>query len=320
MNKAGAAINRKCEIWAVASGKGGTGKSFITSSLGTYLAAKGNRVILIDADLGGANLHTLLGINKPKNTLTDFFEKKVPLNDVIVNCGVSDLGLVSGLLNSLNAESINYAQKLKFFRHIKILDADYALIDLGAGSHNNTVDTFLLAEKMIVVTIPEITALENMYHFIKNVYFRKMKLILSEHGLKDMVQDVWKNREARGIKNFRELIIYLTGVSSHIRDILEDEMSRFKIYIMVNQTRSSGDIQMGTNIKSLCLKFLGLPTVYAGHVGYDDCVTKCINKRQSFMLSYAFSNAAREIGLLSDNIKNGGRVAVDRETYVGRGA
>ena len=78
------AQDKRCEIWAIGGGKGGTGKSFVTSSIGTHLASKGNKVVLIDADLGGANLHTLLGVSKPRNSLTDFFERKASLNDIIV--------------------------------------------------------------------------------------------------------------------------------------------------------------------------------------------------------------------------------------------
>ena len=64
------------EIWAIGGGKGGTGKSLITSGLAIYLADIGKKVTLIDADLGGANLHSILKIIKPKHSLTDFFEKK----------------------------------------------------------------------------------------------------------------------------------------------------------------------------------------------------------------------------------------------------
>ncbi len=57
----------KSEIWAIGGGKGGTGKSFLTSSIGRNLAQSGYRVTLIDADLGGANLHSFLKIRKPKS-------------------------------------------------------------------------------------------------------------------------------------------------------------------------------------------------------------------------------------------------------------
>ncbi|MBW2091668.1 MAG: P-loop NTPase, partial [Deltaproteobacteria bacterium] len=76
---------RRSEIWAVGGGKGGVGKSFLISGMGSSLALEGKQVILLDADLGGANLHTFLGINKPENTLTDFFDDKLPLSELIVD-------------------------------------------------------------------------------------------------------------------------------------------------------------------------------------------------------------------------------------------
>jgi len=310
--------DKKCEIWAIGGGKGGTGKSFVTSSLGLHLASKGNRVVLIDADLGGANLHTFLGVSKPRNSLTDFFDKKAPLNDIILNCGMSDMGLVSGTLSSLDSENIKYAQKLKLFRQIREIDTDYILIDLGAGSHNNTIDTFLLADKMVVVTLPEITALDNMYHFIKNVFFRKLKMILGAHGLKDMIQDVWKNRDVHGIKHLKDVVDHLMGTSTHVRDILEKELASFSVYIILNQIRNSRETVIGASVRSVCLKFLGFDAQYAGHIEYDETVLRCINKRLPFMLTHPYSHVAKEIGKLTENLKDGRHVSMMADRYARR--
>ena len=69
---------KKSNIWTIGGGKGGIGKSFIASSIGSCLASNNKKVVLVDADLGGANLHSFLGINRPKATLTDFLDKKIP--------------------------------------------------------------------------------------------------------------------------------------------------------------------------------------------------------------------------------------------------
>jgi flagellar biosynthesis protein FlhG len=293
---------KDCEIWAIGGGKGGTGKSFITSSIGTYLALKGKRVILIDADLGGANLHSFLGINRPKSSLTEFFDNRVSLNNLIVGTGLADMGLITGDVHSLDSDNIKYAQKLKFFRQIRGLDTDYILIDLGAGSHNNTLDTFLLADKMVVVIVPEITAIENMYQFLKNALFRKLKMTLGVHGLKDIVQDAWKNRGAYGIMNLKELIDYLKGASAHIRDILNRELSTFRIFLVLNQIRNSQDIAIGTSVKSICSKYFGFQAYYIGYVEHDDCIWNSINRKQSFMRMYSSTRCAREIEKLAENL------------------
>jgi len=301
-----------CEIWAVGGGKGGTGKSFVTSSVGMYLASKGKRVVLIDADLGGANLHSFLGISRPKTSLTDFFEKKAALEDLIMGTGIADMGLVTGDLQSMDSGSIKYTQKQKFFRQIRSLNTDFILIDLGAGSHFNTVDTFLLADRMIVVIVPEITAIENMYHFIKNVAFRKLTFALGTIGLKHVVQETWRDRSEHGVKNIRELIDYLKGISSNIRDVLQKELSDFKINLVLNQVRSSQDVAIGASVRSICMKYFGFITNYVGYVEYDDCIWSSINKRQPFMTEYAGSRCAREIERVSDNLVDGKQIRVVR--------
>src|SRR5665647_1221679 len=253
---------KHCEIWAVGGGKGGTGKSFITSSVGTCLALKGDKTILLDADLGGANLHTFFGLNRPRFSLSDFFDKKIPLNDIIVPTGIANLELITGSIGSLDSESINYAQKQKLFRHIRALEADHILIDLGGGTHINTLDTFLLADKMIVVTTPEITALENMYQFIKSIYFRKMKSIFKTYDLNTTIQQTWKQRASCNIRSLKDLIAHLRDSSDHIRGIFDREMAGFVVHIVLNQVRTTKEILVGENLKNVCMNFLGLPVVY----------------------------------------------------------
>lgn len=296
------------EIWAVGGGKGGTGKSFFTSSVGTHLAQKGNRTILLDADLGCANLHTFFGMNRHRHSLSDFFDRKLPLSDIIAHSGIANLELISGSFASLDSESINHAQKQKLFRHIRSLDTDYVLIDLGAGSHINTLDTFLLADRMIVVTTPEITALENMYQFIKSVYFRKLKAIFKAHNLTASIQEVWMNRASHNIRNLKDLVVHLKQSSDTIRSIMEREMSGFVIYCVLNQVRTPKDMAVGENLSSICRNFLGLSVVYAGHCRHDDAVHKSINNKEAFMIFNRFSPVVREIRTLTDVIEAGTRL------------
>jgi flagellar biosynthesis protein FlhG len=308
---------KACKIWAVGGGKGGTGKSFITSSTGTCLALRGNKTILLDADLGGANLHSFFGLNKPRYSLADFFEKKIPLQDIMVQSGVANLGLITGSIGSLDSESINFAQKQKLFRHIRTLDADHILIDLGAGTHVNTLDTFLLADRMIVVTVPEITALENMYQFIKSVYFRKMKAIFKSYDLNTMVQETWKNRSSYNIRSLKDLISHLKEGSEHIRDIFEREISGFVVHIVLNQVRNTRDIEVGENLKSACMNFLGLQVIYAGYCRQDEAVHDNINNKEPFLIFNRVSPVVKEIKTLTENIITGTHLSVRKDLVNG---
>jgi len=290
------------EIWAVGGGKGGTGKSFFSSSTALCLAETGKRVILVDADLGGANLHSFLGLKRPRITLSDFFEKKVPLADLQVETGFENLTLISGDLQSIDSDSIKYTQKLKLFRHMRNLETDYVIMDLGAGTHNNTIDSFINSDRMLVVTVPAVTALENLYQFIKNVYFRKLKAAFAKKGMKDRVIETWRNREQHGLANLRDLVEFLRESSVAMDDVLQSEVDDFSLQIVVNQVKSSTDIHLGASIRSVVRKYLGLKAEYTGYIRYDDYILRCLNNGTPFVRTYGYSRSAKEIESLTRNI------------------
>lgn len=298
------------EIWAIGGGKGGTGKSFITSSIGTYLARKGKNVVLVDMDIGGANLHSFFGINRPQKSLTSFFEMGASLSDLVVKTDTDNISLISGDVHSIASDKITFSQKLKLFRQIMKINAENVIIDLGAGCHYNTLDTFLIADRMIVVLVPEVIAIENMYHFVKNSLFRKVKKTLKEYGFKEIVQHIWDRRQSYGITNIRDLIDYLKDSFSYIGTILDHELASFKIHLVLNMVRNNNDILLGMSIKSVMTKYLGIPVQYSGYIEYNDAVWKSVRERKPFMLNYLASSCAKEIESLVDNVIKGKEVSL----------
>jgi len=242
---------------AVGGGKGGVGKSFVMASLGMALARRG-KVVMIDADLGGANLHHFLGLSRPGASLTEFFERKVPLAELVVDSGIENLGLLTGMLGTMGGEAIKHVQKLKLFNHIRQLEADYILIDLGAGTHFNTIDTLLLADRMIIVITPEIVSIENMYNFLRNLFFRRLGSVLAAHGYRDLVITTWRERQELGISTFRDLLECLKASSYEAKRIIDRELEYLSVYIVLNQARTNQDILTGNSVKSVCLKFFGI--------------------------------------------------------------
>lgn len=290
------------EIWAIGGGKGGTGKSFLSTGLGICLAQKGLQTMLIDADLGGANLHSFLRIKRPQNSLTSFFEKGVPLNNIIVKTKIPNLKLIPGNIRSINPNSIKYSQKLKLYRHIKGINSNFIIIDLGAGSQLNIIDTFLIAKKMIVIIAPEITAIENLYYFLKRVIFRKISVILRKHELKDIAKNVWKYRQSHNINNLRDFITYLKGISNEISHIIEEELPNIEISIVLNQVRNNEQIKMGSSIKSIIIKYFGVEAKYVGYIKYDDLFWKYLNSPNSFFELDSSKNISNEIEIVANNI------------------
>lgn len=290
------------EIWAIGGGKGGSGKSFLTSGLAMYLAGIGKKVTLIDADLGGANLHTILKIKKPKHTLTDFFEKKLPLAEIIEETGVPNLKLVIGDIRTLMPDTVKYAQRLKLYRHIRGISGDIVLIDLGAGSSLNTLDTFILADKMITITLPEITSIDNLYHFLKKVLFRKLNGFLADHQLKDEAKRIWKNRETGNIKTIKHLVDHFKGISGEVGQLLEEEFSRLNIHVVINQIRHNPHMETGASIRSVIIKYFGIHAFYGGCIKFHDSLWQYVDQPEPYLKMDASGPIMAEIAAIAQNL------------------
>jgi flagellar biosynthesis protein FlhG len=170
-----------------------------------------------------------------------------------------------------------------------------------------------MADKMIVILEPEITAVENMYHFIKNALFRKLRMSLREYGFKEIVEQMWERRDEYNIKSLRELMDRVRDDFSYVRDIIDKELSDFKIYIILNKIRSSDDIFIGFSIKSTFIKHLGVNTKFVGYVEYDDAVWRSIRERRPFMLNYSLSRSAKEVEVFTENLLQGKEVILSRD-------
>ena len=165
----------RMKLWSIGGGKGGIGKSLITLGLGVALARLGKRVILVDGDLGGANLHTLMGVRYPHVNLEHFLTNKVArLEDTIIESPIEGIGLICGADDLLGAANPNYAEKIRLLNQIEELPAQYVLMDLGAGTSFNTLDFFNYSWGKIALFTSQATSLENAYGFIKSALYRKL--------------------------------------------------------------------------------------------------------------------------------------------------
>jgi flagellar biosynthesis protein FlhG len=292
---------RTWRILAVGGGKGGIGKSLIAANLGIEMAQRGFRVVLIDADLGGANLHTCLGVELPRVTLSDFISRKVTtIEEVAVPTGVQNLWLVSGALDSLDVANPHYAQKLKLLRNFQTLDVDYAILDLGAGTSFNVLDFFLIADHGILVLVPEPTSIENGYRFIKAAFFRRLSNVQAVYGIEPLVQEAMSHRQEYGIKTPFDVIAAVKKRDPEAGESLEREMLRFRPRLIVNQTRTAADRQVGDAVVAAWRKYFGLEMDYVGAIGYDDDVWKAVRKRRPVLLEHPQSETAKALSQIAE--------------------
>jgi flagellar biosynthesis protein FlhG len=290
-------------IWTIGGGKGGSGKSFITANIGICLSKLGARVILVDADLGGANLHTFLGISPPALTLSDFIKKRVSsLQEVLIPTEIPNLQLLTGAQDLLNAMDSKNVQKRKLLRSIQHLEGDYLLVDLGGGNSVSILDFFLMSDGGILVVTPEPTSIENTYRFLKSAFYRRLRHSVSSHQVKTMIDGAMDRKNEVGIQNPYELIKAVRQVNEEEARSIEVEVETFQPNLILNQVRSRKDIEIGFSIRSACQKYFGIRLHYLGYVVYDQDVGYSIRRRRPLVLENPNSRAAQCVSEIASKL------------------
>lgn len=183
-------LDRNPRVICISSGKGGVGKSNFTINLAMAIQRRGKKVIVIDADIGLANIEILLGA-LPKNSLMDVISNHLNIEDVIMHI-TENVGIISGG-SGLNAgsELTGYDLNRLLTEIFRLRNfADYILIDTGAGISRPVVSFIEAANELIVVTTPEPTSIADAYALIKTLSVQK-----SEKKLGIVVNKVWNTKE-----------------------------------------------------------------------------------------------------------------------------
>ncbi len=294
------------QIWAVGGGKGGTGKTVVTASIGILLAKAGKKVIIIDADLGGANLHTCLGIRHPSTTIADFLLKKVPsLDELLIETPIKNLSLISGANDFLTIANIPFAQKQKLIRYIKNLPSDYIILDLGAGTSFNVLDLFLISDSNILVVMPEPTSVENVYRFIKCAILRKLNNALNNSRFQDIFRLAAEARGNESVKTLYDLLERVNQMDSLVAADLEKKINTFSPKLIVNQVKENDNITLGSSIKDITKKYLGVDLDYSGYIPYDEKVSESIKRFKPLVMEYPNSSASLCMNLTMKKLLNG---------------
>jgi flagellar biosynthesis protein FlhG len=260
------------KILAIGGGKGGAGKSVFSTIMAFWLARMGNRTVLMDVDLGGANLHTLLGIKSPDRTLNDFITRRFgELEDICIDTSEKNLRLISGASDVLSLANPHFSQKIKLMTHLSRLDADYVVLDLGAGTSFNVLDFFLIAHKKIVVLTPEPTSIQNAYIFVRNAVYRKLSRLSSKNpSLQALIKMAMDPKNVLKIRTVKELFQFIEeSDEKNIIEVLKKEIGDIHLEVVTNMVKNEKEENAGRIVQIVAEKYLTLPSTDLGCVTYD---------------------------------------------------
>lgn len=179
--------NKLAKVITVTSGKGGVGKTSISINLAMQLASMGKRVIIIDADIGLANVEVMLGI-KPKYDLGDLMYGKKNLSDILTS-GPMGISFISGGTGINELNNLSHEQILSMTSRLYELDemADYIIVDTGAGISDIGMQFIKASSEVYVVVTPEPTSITDAYAVIKSLNTQRDNI--SEHTKIKMISN-----------------------------------------------------------------------------------------------------------------------------------
>lgn len=231
--------NHKTRIIAITSGKGGVGKSNIAVNMAIAYAQQGKKVILIDGDLGMANVNVLLNI-VPQYNLMQVIQRQKNMQEIITDTefGIKFIAGANGFsrIANLNVEELDY-----FAKQFSMLgNADIILIDTGAGIANNVLQFVAAADEVYVVTTPEPTAITDAYGIIKII---TTELVDRRTNIKLLVNRVHSADEGKRISEriiniVAQFLNYKVDYIGFVYDdpVVQASVIRQKPFIVVNPT------------------------------------------------------------------------------------
>jgi flagellar biosynthesis protein FlhG len=294
-------------VWAIGGGKGGVGKSVVTSSLAAAMAGLGRRCAVIDADLGAANLHTLLGAARPKVTLSHFLTGEVEsLGEAMVQTSVPNLWLISGNQALLEMANPKRREREALFRQIQQLEVDDVLLDLGAGSAYNVLDLFLLAQRGLVVVTPEPTAIENAEHFLRAAVYRSLRFVARRPDVNAAIAQLREKHHKRRVRSAQELIALVREIDPTAAKPLEERAKAFAPLLIVNQVQRVEHRRTGPDLIVSCRDRHGVSLELAATLESDPSVRDAVEQRQPAVQAFPLCRFSRQIETLARRLSHVG--------------
>ena len=306
-------------IIAVASGRGGAGKSLLAANIAVYLAQIGKRVIAVDADPAGGALNHMLGTPRPNRGFGSFLRGRAEtLDELAVDTPVAGVRLVAGEALPFGSARPKVGARA-VLAALRALGADTVVVDLGPADSPLCIDVWLGADTPILVTLADPASIESTYRFMKSGFLRRLR---GERGL-DKLQaqlgrplpsalDLYRaaleiGRSGRddegsaggasvdGNGQTRIPGVKIPAKMPALAATLANAIASYRPRFVVSQTRSLGDTKLGPQMSMAAHRRLGHMLDYLGHVEADETVAAAGRRHRPVMAEFPEAKICKNI-------------------------
>jgi len=304
------------QVIPIASGKGGVGKTLVAANLAIALGKAGKNVVLADLDLGGSNLHLVLGTTGLKAGIGNFINSPdTDFDSIIYKTDYKNVRFIPGDSEIPGMANLKASQKKKLINKLFKIDCDYLIIDLGAGTNYNTIDFFLASGQGIIVTTPALTATLNAYVFIKHSIFRIMDTSFKRNTIargyidklkedSSLIQKIYIPRIIENIKN--------EDPESYARFI--SKMNKFTPLLILNMVEDPRQSAIAGKLRRSCREYLGLDLEHLGVIYRDELQSVALNSRLPIISYKPRSVLSQAVFRIADKLQFDFRSDTDTNT------
>jgi len=285
-------------ICAVGGGKGGVGKSLVAVNVACALAMGGKEVVLVDADLAGANVHTLFGIRRPPMTLNEFVGKAVgTIEDVLVRTRIPSLRLVCGATDFLDLANPGHARKQRILRAVSRLPADYIVVDIGAGATFNNIDFFNMADVGVLVTTTEPTAILSGYEFLKMAVRRKILCTCGTPDLKEPLAALLSGNGSERARKVGEVVESMMEIAPGASERISSLVDGMNLGLVVNGADAPEGEKVHRTLSDIAGQYLRVALPLLGCIPRSGEIERSVREMTPVVASCpsAASDSLREI-------------------------
>ena len=277
-------INSKQTIIAIGGAKGGVGKSLLAANIGVFLSAQGLRTVVVDLDLGAANLHLYLGVWALRHRINDYLDKKVADLDSIAVQTEYGPAVIGGGSSRLGSANLPYTRKLKLMRAIRRIDADYIVLDLGGDTSYNILDFFLLSDFGLVLTTCDPAAYLDAYTFIKMALYRRLARLFGaessyrkfkDDDLMAIIKAFVSPNGSNAPRYIPDLFDQISRSAPQGLKLVEQAVSEFQPKLIVNMVQNQKEVHdLIHRMQTVSLKILSVPIDCVGTITSDPDIAK----------------------------------------------